>query len=143
MGKLPPVKRLDTNDFPTEKGWIGNLFYILNDFIRTVYSLFDSGITVADNMKGMIFTIDTVTIGASAPNAAIGIKNTMSVKPYAVLLGWVREKNTVASATTSIITSAVQIDWYYDSGKQQIYIQNVNGLTAAKSYTINLVILGG
>lgn len=143
MEKLPTVKRLDIGDFPTQKDWIGGLFFVLNDFIRLCYSLFDGGLTIKDNMKGMTFTA-SFRVASSSPTANIVFRNTMSnIAPYAVLIGWVRENGTLASATSSIITSATHLDWYYDTSKKEIHIQNVIGLTAGKSYTMNLVVFGG
>jgi hypothetical protein len=137
------VKRLDTSDFPTERTWIGSLFLVLNDFIRLVYQLFDNGLTIKDNMKGMIFTVKKFKIESAVPNAAISFKSTLNVDPYAVIMGRVREYGLPDNAIPSIITSSVNIDWYYDKNKKQIYIQNVNGLTVGHYYTMNLIILGG
>jgi hypothetical protein len=35
--KFPPVKRLDSSEFPSEKSWIGRLLLPLNDFMLNVY----------------------------------------------------------------------------------------------------------
>lgn len=54
MAKVPPIRRLLIEDFPSEKSWIGKLFEILNSFIITTVNGLTSQLTIRENMLAQI-----------------------------------------------------------------------------------------
>jgi hypothetical protein len=136
MAKLPQLKRIVVEDFPSQKSWIGKLLASLNEFFTEVVAALDHNLTFRDNLLSMVYTLD-ITNPVSYP---LYFKNTMKVKPQALWVGQVTEVN----AASPTISSAVYVDWQ-DAGDGRVKINGTYGLstTAGKRFLVTLYVMGG
>ena len=138
--RLPEVRRLNREDFPKQKDWIGKLLEPLNQFMRTVHQILNKGITIADNMdayiKEMTFTKLSTYPSSDTP---LLFRNDLSGyrAPQGVLLLSISE----SVSNPSVLTDAVTFDWSYDG--TNIEINNITGLTNETKYKAKFLILGG
>lgn len=133
MGRIPPFKRLGSEEFGKEQSWISSLLDPLNSFFNVVYENLNSGLTFSDNFRAMV---KDVRVDPS-PTYPISFTNTMRVAPLGVVILQLTEN--VSDPTT--VTSAVTLDWNYVEGS--VKINNITGLTAAKTYNLRLLVIGG
>lgn len=133
MGLLPPIKRFLTEDFPEQASWIGTLLYPLNQFLNTVYSNLNNGITLAQNMFAQIATLP---IKGSSPTTSFTWKFQTAGSPIGVSV-----INVSLSSGTGSALGAVTCQWSYSAGI--ISISNITGLDSANSYNITFIVWGG
>lgn len=132
MARVPILRKLYSEDFPTQKPWIHKLLSPVNDFMRVVSESFNHQLTIADNLDGFTITTECIHL------YPIKIGNKLSKEPFAVFIGKVYNKT-----DSTISTSAITPYWTYDATAKTINIDNISGLNTAKAYDINFVILGG
>lgn len=73
MAKIPSIRRLTIEDFPSQKSWISPLLEILNVFIISVVQAFTRQLTISENVLGQISTFRVQTdekyvLGDSQPS---------------------------------------------------------------------------
>lgn len=134
MGMLPSIKRFLTEDFPDQASWIGTLFYPLNEFLQTVYSNLNNGLTLSQNMLAQVVTLP---IKGSSPTTSFSWNFSKSGNPIGVTV--VNALNTNGSG--SGVLGAVSCQWSYSAGV--ISILNITGLNAANSYNVTFIVWGG
>jgi hypothetical protein len=61
MAKIPTIRRLTIEDFPSQKDWILPLLEILNNFIINVIVAFNKQLTISENVLGQISTFRVQT----------------------------------------------------------------------------------
>ena len=132
MGALPTIKRFLTEDYPTESSWIGTLLYQLNLLLNTIYTNLNNGITIQNNMLGMI---KTLPITGLSPTTQFNW--TFSTSPIGVFVSQCLQSD----GTPAVITSAVTCAWSYSAGI--ISINNVTGLNSAHTYNCTFIVFGG
>lgn len=120
MSRIPPLRRILTEDFPDQSEWIGKLIQPINDHMEKVVAALNKGLTVADNMAAKI--ID-VTVDGSYP---LKVAWDLRTRPRTVLVGAVRR----ADGVPFTLANAVQVQWQFNqSGELQI--DTVVGITAS------------
>lgn len=108
MAKLPPISRFSREDFPDAPGWIDKLLTPLNASLGSIYGALNGGLSLTDNLKSQVKTLD-VTVFASDPSQAIieaiySISGTPSITAGTTnLIAW----DTKVSATNGSITAGV------------------------------------
>lgn len=138
MAKLPEYKRLTAEDYPEQVGWIGKLLVPVNRFMLAVYQAFNKQLTINENLQGQVKTNLAVTGGSFPVKFRYSLFDRLGAtapQPAAVIVGKVVENK----SNPAVITSAVTLDWSYDSGT--ITINNMTGLTAGQAYLVNLLVL--
>lgn len=131
MSRLPSLKRLSVEQYPSEKKWIGRLFSSLNSFFTQVYLTLNGNIEFGSNIKAQIkeFTFDV-------DNTPYPVKFVSDIgKPQGLVVISVSE----IAGNPSPVTSAVYIDWSYSSGF--VYINNITGLSASKKYLVRVLVI--
>lgn len=147
MSKIPTIRRLNVEDFPDQKKWIGKLFDSLNTFIINVVQSFSNQITIAENMLAQIDRVRVrtalaYTSGTPQPDYcelfepakyAIRFKGA----PVLVILG------SCAEVAGNRVTNfqATTVDWSYQDGA--VTINAVSGLQPEKQYDLVLYTSGG
>jgi hypothetical protein len=61
MAKIPTIRRLTIEDFPSQKDWIQPLIEILNNFIINVVVAFNKQLTISENFLAQISTFRVQT----------------------------------------------------------------------------------
>lgn len=126
MAALPPLKRVTTEDFPEQKGWIAKLLQPLNSFFDSVYNALNKNLTFADNFKAMV---KTVTVdNTQATFSPIHVASTIGRPAGLWVVGLVDKAGQPAT-----VRGAVSVDWTYVNGT--ISINRVGGLRTYSSAT--------
>lgn len=134
MARIPPIKRLTTEDFKEQAAWISKLFYSLNLFMESVTGALNKGLTFTENMNS---EIKEIVVSIPSSGSAFPFTYTAKIRPVAVWIGSAVE----VAASPSPITSALYADWEYVNGS--VRINNITGLTAGKKYRITLISIAG
>lgn len=132
MATLPPIRRLATEDFQSQKAWIGSLLYPLNLFIGAVSNALSKGLTFADNMAAQV---NTLQVTGTYP---LYVSWQLKSKPIGA---WVVSAMEATPPHVNF-TAAVGIDWQF-SVAGQIQINAMPGLTAGKTYNVTIVTIAG
>jgi hypothetical protein len=137
MSKIPPIRRISTEDFKEQAGWIENLLGPINSYFEQTTTALNRGLTINDNFAG---EIRDVTIDGTYP---LKLAWLLSARPRAVLVGAIA-RTTGASFTQG---SALQVQWSFNQSGQLQIDGVVGSLTpapsAAAKYRITLVCLTG
>jgi hypothetical protein len=127
--KFSVSKKILLEDFPVEqRAWLNALLQPLNSFMEKVSDNLSGGLTIADNGRAIVKTVDVVA------NQTYPIKlNVQSIKgrPVSVVIGGLRVKD----GTTP--SAAYSVYWTYDEGTLSYTFL---GLDSSKAYSITLVI---
>ncbi len=134
MARIPPIKRLSTEDFKDQTSWIGKLLTPLNEFMSTTVAALNRGLTFSDNLAAQV---KTLTITASADAYPLKFLCTLNSRPQGLWIVSVRDH----ASTPLTLTTAVFADWDYANG--QVIINNITGLTAGRKYDICVIIIAG
>lgn len=142
--KLPTLKRLAVEDFSGIKeipALCAKLFFSLNGLLTTIYSGFNNGLTLTDNLFCAVKVLSVVP-----GNILPGTSTTWVSFPWAystapIGLQVINAVQT-SSGVVATITKAVGVQWNYSAGS--IYITSINGLpTSSATYNITLWVIGG
>lgn len=131
MAQLPVIKRLVTEDFPEQKGWIGTLFDPLNQVLSLLSSAFANGFTLQQNLMTQV---KTLSIDGSAPTISFPYLFSPQI-PIGVTVIDVAQTN-----TATVVVAAVGCTWSISSG---LITTTVQGLDAAGIYNVTFVVWGG
>lgn len=148
MAKLPPLKRLVTQDYAGQN-WLAPLFQVLNNFMESTYSALNQALTLADNTTSGV--LELVLTSQPTPTSPARLSWPKEV-PVAVMIGNVQQRDTTQAnrLTTSgaLLTNAPGIEWQYisDSTGDYIYVTNLVGCptpTSNLTITLTLVVITG
>lgn len=118
MSKVPQVKRLLVDEFP-DQPWIEPLIQSLNQFMDGVVSNLNNGLTVEDNMAGIVREVEL------DGNMPLKIAWNLNSKPKSVLVGdWYK-----TDGSTKDLVLATTADT--SSGSNQL--QNVASTTGLRA----------
>ncbi len=134
MAKIPPIRRISTEDFKEQAGWIEKLVAPINEYFERSTGAMNRSLTVNDNLSGEIRTVE---VDGTYP---LKLAWSLSARPAVVIVG-----NTVKSNGTSLtLTDAVQVQWSFNQAGQ-LQIDSVIGVTpsSAVKYKLTLLILTG
>jgi hypothetical protein len=134
MARIPPIKRLTTEDFKDQTSWIGKLLTPLNDFMSSTVASLNRGLTFTDNFAAQV---KTLTFTVDANTYPIKFLCTTAAKPIGLWVVSARE----VSSNPSTLTTAVFADWSYSNG--QVVINNFSGLTSGLKYDVCVIIVTG
>jgi hypothetical protein len=126
VAKITSTKKLVIEDYPAEvKPWIKKLIDPLNRFLEQSYYALVNGLTIADNLKGQVSSLDVV----ASQEYPIAFAWRLNERPTVLLVGNCEESTggTVAAFSTA---------WTYNNGQVLV---TFTGLDTAKKYTIKLV----
>jgi hypothetical protein len=132
MARLPSFRRIAADfiakDYPD---LADTLISPLNNFMETVTRALNKGITIGDNVDGVIATFST---DGTYP---VKIRWDRSQKPAAVWIGQIARVDGAAVG----LASAVSIDWSFNQAGQ-IEIADVVGLSASGTDQYFVTIIG-
>ena len=135
MGALPSVKRWYSEDYSKAPDWFQRFLAQLNLYSEPIYNILNAGVDVTANTDEEIYTLQIKTASATAANNVFTFTPLkFSGAPHGVILGQCLWNTTNGIATA--IGNPVTIDWAWTGS--QVTILAVYGLTAAKSYTLQL-----
>ncbi len=134
MARIPPIKRLTTEDFKDQTSWIGKLIQPLNEFMSSVSLALTRGLTFSENMAAQVKDVKVTHAASAYP---LKFLYDLSSKPQGALVVRVVE----VSDTPSVLSNAVYADWDYRDG--QVIINNFTGLTNGNTYNVRVIILAG
>lgn len=139
MSKLPSVKTLLVEDISKEApAWFQNFLIPLNSFMSSVYYALDRDLTFTENIASSIKEISFTTKSnyATSPPTnwdVVKIANPLKKRPIGVCIA-----NISNETSSSVITSAVSLNWTYNNGYVEILY--VAGLGNSIKYKITLLI---
>jgi hypothetical protein len=128
MAKLPRIRRFVQEDYPSQNKWIGRLFDPLNQFIDTVFTALNKGLTFRENMRCVVKTLEFVEGTGVYP-----LKFNWDLKgtgPTGLIIARVVYNNTAPTET-------VGADWEFDG--TSVSIKSFFGLTASEQYKITVI----
>lgn len=128
MANLPRLKRFVTEDFQSQKEWIGSLLDPLNQLIDTIYEALNKGLTFRENVRSVVKTLDFTQATSAYPiKFPWGLRGT---GPTALMVARVVYNSTAPTTT-------VGCDWEFDG--ENISIKSFFGLTTGEKYKITLI----
>lgn len=137
MAKIPQVRRLQIEDFQSQKSWISKLFLPLNVFMESVATALNQNLTLKDNMAADIKTVTFSSVPTAAAPAPVAW--TLKVAPVAIFVGQVARLD----GTAFTVSADVGIQWTF--GQNGLQIINLVGIipTSSAQYTLTLVAFTG
>lgn len=106
MARIPPLTRLQTEDFASQSEWIEKLIGPLNRFMELTTNALNKQLTLEDNMAA---AIKTVEVNGVFP---VRVAWTLAGKPVSVLVGNVYRSDGAPHTQTE----PVSVQWSYNSG---------------------------
>ena len=119
MARIPPLTRLQAEDFSSQSEWIEKLLGPLNRFMELTTNALNKQLTLEDNMAA---AIKTVELDGTFP---VRVAWTLPGKPVSVIVGNVYR----ADGAPHTMTSPVAVQWSYNSGV--LSIDNAFGVVPA------------
>lgn len=139
MSALPPIRRLNREDFPDAPEWLDGLLYALNQFIEAVYGALGGNLSFGQNVTAQIKTVTFKTLSTYAAPwnqfypETVSFTRALKSKAQGVVLLKIVETD---SAELPVGTA---INWSDEDGS--IIINSVLGLTPSKSYTATFLVI--
>jgi hypothetical protein len=132
MAKIPPIRRISTEDFKEQAGWIEKLIAPINEYMERTTSALNRSLTINDNFAGEIRVVE---VDGTYP---LKLAWNLSSRPQAVLVG----QTALSSGAPLTLTEAVQIQWTFNQAGQ-VEITGVVGVTPSSTvkYKLTLVFL--
>lgn len=134
MSLLPSQKRMNVDDFPQQKTWIGRLLAPINEFMASVVTGLNRSLTFNQNLLAFTKTIEVV--GGEYP---VKIPNNLPNKTHPV--GAWKIGAYQKSEPLIAIGTAIDFEWYFNGS--EIVIKNITGLTAGTRYNLIIAVIGG
>ena len=137
MADLPPIKRLDPDDYKEVEGnWLRRMISVMNQYFEATYRTLNKGVTLEDNIVSKVYeyTFTTKSDYTSGNFETIKFNNGIGKRARIVLLGQIV---TVAGSYIPI-TSAVTIDWLDLNGT--ININHITGLANTTKYKATFLV---
>ena len=131
MAKLPSIRRLRTDEFPSKYNDLtSKLVYGINQFFEPVYNALNKRLNFVDNFQAI-----DVEVSFTAPitdNNKVAFRNTLGLPIRAVIIRRV-DNNT----DNERLQAAPFVE--FENGENQVILVNSVGFTAGKDYTIRLL----
>lgn len=129
MGRLNTIKRLVIEDYPKNyQDLLQGLFFVLNQYLEQVYSLFNKGLNFNDNFQAL----DTeATFTAPANN--FKVQMTLKQNPKGCMVLRVDD----LTDSSAILTSAPFVQ--FTNSSNEVIINNITGLVSGHKYRVRLV----
>jgi hypothetical protein len=134
MSKPPELTQIRPEDFKQEdQEMAGILAGVLNNFILQITQLLNQSLTFGDNFSS---EIKELTVKG---DASVTFKLNTVTTPVGLLLLQFRNTSNPTTAESSAVSTP---QWSYD-GRGNITIQQLQGLTAADTYVIKVLVISG
>jgi hypothetical protein len=117
MARIPPLRRLLSEDFSDQSSWIGKLLEPINNYFEQNTSALTKNLTINDNFSGSIRTVD---IDGTFP---VRLSWDITARPTTVIVGDVR---TIDGSALNL-NRAVAVQWSFNQ-RGELQIDNVVGL---------------
>jgi hypothetical protein len=118
MSKLNQPTNLRAEDYPSQTDWIGRLFAVLNPFIQSVQTVFDSNVDFSTNIRSVSKDYDltqiTFPLTFQWPYP--------QYKPNSLI---------VCSATKSTSATCLVPAWSYDASSSQVSIAYLTEISSS------------
>lgn len=147
MAALPPLRRLQVEDFKTQKSWIAPLLLVVNNFMEAIVGALNQGLTLAQNSTSTTLTVTLSSV--PTPTAPTGVKWSKASPPVAVLVGNIAQLSVSGSNqpvnSSFTLSNAVQVQWAMSSDGSTLQITGIAGVTpsAATQYQLTLLCIAG
>lgn len=127
--KLPQLTRLRKDDMGSGlPAWLDKVIYAFNRLADSVYTAFNNGLTMSDNMRAQVFVLKISTTDLPYRMA--------STRP--VTDAWVTAIYEDSGSRVDF-TTAVWVDWVYDASSSNFVVYNISGITVGKTYNIRII----
>jgi hypothetical protein len=133
MAILPPIKKLQAEDFPDQKGWIAKMLRPLNQFMETVYVAMNRGLTASENLDAQVATVQVIE-GRVSATAPVVVPVTTTGRPRGVTV------TSIEDLDGKTVTATPGVLWSYYPDQKQIKITQVFGITNGGRYMLTLYI---
>lgn len=136
MGKLPPIRRFRSEDYPDlPAAFLQNLSIAIEGIVHALDNFVNF-----DNISGDIYDRVSIPINTSiSPEVPFLLPWRRKYTPTALLPAGVWAKGADSKTALSVSPS---LEWDYDSTQKQIIIKKINGLTlpsASVEYQLTIV----
>jgi len=127
MGRITATRKLIVEDFPDQKSWIGDLFWVINDFVTKVVSNVNGQIEFGSNIIGAEKELDFVYVSDSA-SLPQKVKWNLSLRPKAFYLVSAYEGDPKVNTSFLPVTLCAN---YILNEKNEIEVNGIVKLTAS------------
>lgn len=132
MSKLKPQK-FTIEEFQEQKDWIGNLFSPLNSLIQDLVAMFNSNLTVNDNLYQ---EIKELSFNNDATNFPLRFRTKFLATPKGLSVIYCYD------STSAIMNSSTPwVSWSYKNN--EVTISSITNLTASHNYVMRLHLIYG
>lgn len=136
-----PTRTLRMEDMKGDnKEWLPNLLQQINLSNGDITSIANGGLTVGDNISGMVVTLQFATLSNYATGGwtSLSFVSTMSTRPAVMLIGSI-----VQTKPSAPILTATSLQWTYVNSLNpaKLSIDYVAGLKPNTTYTITVLVL--
>lgn len=140
--KLPNIKRILLEDFPTEQAWIGKLILPLNDFMQNVINIVNSNVSFKDNIlaqtkvlriNGSTTVTGDVVNGSPVifnPSSLVGLQSNLPARGLAI---------TASNITILAVYSTEITD---TANTNATGTANITGISSTSNYLVGQPISG-
>lgn len=130
MARLPAIKTLQIEDFPSQKSWIGKMLVPLNQFMGSVYNSLNGSLELGVNIRAQVQTIEFIEGTTDLP---FRFQSTIG-RPRMVLIGEAAD----VSDTPSALTAAPFAVWSFSNG--QVVLDDLIGLNSGQTYRLTFLV---
>lgn len=129
LGKIPPIKRFRSEDYPTiPANFLNNLSIAVETIINTLDNFVNFDNMAAQVWERIAINTNDPQISATSP---LRLAWNRKYYPATLSIGGVWLKN--ADLNTAPLGVAVTVEWDFDSTQKQIVIRGLNGLPTTGS----------
>lgn len=132
--RLPPIKKLIIEDYPSQKSWIDRLIYPLNQFMTAISSGLQNGLTFEENITSQVYTVEFNNNTAEFP---ILFTFKFQSKPFGLFIVNIQDVTRIPLP----FASAVFPTWTFLDQTRQIRISAISGLVANQRYSLTVIAL--
>lgn len=135
MAKPPEFRRVLREDIPDAPNWVDPIITNYNLFLEQSYSLFNSNLTVGDNVTGRIYQTTFTTPSDYATGGFNSFQFAWSFfkNPEVVVVGKIEK------VAGGIITDPVTVTSWSQPSANSVKISYISGLAASTKYNIRLL----
>jgi len=131
MSKLPPIRRLRTDEFPSEyQDLTDKLVYGINQFFEPVYNALNKRLNFIDNFQAL--DVEVSFTAPISPNRTVSFKNDIGLPIRAVTIRRVDN-----NSNSDRLQAAPFVE--FENGDSQVILVSSVGFTDGITYTIRLL----
>lgn len=140
--RLPNIKRILLEDFPTEQAWIGKLILPLNDFMQNVINIVNSNVSLKDNILSQTKVLKINGSTTVTGDIVAGSQTIFNPSSLVGLVPGLTAKGLAISSLGVTILSVFSTEFTDTANTNAIGTPTVTGLASTTNYVVGQPITG-